>query len=495
MSSQPITTGDCAPSDTYNPKKNLVGQLKRRCTAFGELCDPVREELKDIDEILQTYSKYPIIPFFDLSDANLRLFKKLKDLSPSKGGIQKSIADYVLGGMLSVQRRTRPGFVLPDDDLSVTDVSVFNKMIDFIESLNPEFDGAKLLEEMRGSNENLDTYGNMFIKADFVEVAGERRVYIENIDAEKFRYHATQEGEPKIGIISAQWDDYYLQKYTPTFVNIYPYVTDYGNGVQSTIIHVKNKVTGRDWYGQPQSISSLFWQYMELQLGQFTTEGYANDFIARAFIEITSDKELDDDGLPVDDYATELDELNEAFEMTFTNQAIDKKRVILRVKLPGDEQATIHEFRQDMSHQFHVAMAAEAERQIIKAHNWHSVLMGMPTPGKLGTQNEFSEVFKQKYHTVIAPRQRLLLEPYNILLRMAAEYLGESVMKDYSLALGNLFKDVLSSDNDNSNDDGNAVDQDALELQQQIQQVENTLLLQLNTMKNNFERALSNLKK
>src|SRR5690606_3721435 len=141
-------------------------------------------------------------------------------------------------------------------------------------------------------------------------------------------------------------------------------------------------------------------------------------------------------------------------ERTFTNQASRygerPKRYIIRRRLPDDTPATIHEFKANMDHQFHVGMGALAERQIIKAHNWHSGLLGSPTPGRLGQRQEFADVHKQKYHSVIRQWQERSLRPI-IQAMQAAEQLREGRMDvtlRLSLGLFNLYEEYLQTEKD-----------------------------------------------
>jgi hypothetical protein len=308
----------------------------------------------------------------------------------------------------------------------------------FVESLNPEMTFEGLLNDATSIYENLKTYGNAFYRIDAVTVAGQTFFYFESVDAEKCRFFATERNQDKILVISPEWTSMYMQQYPPEFLDVYPNWSDYGNGHKSTIIHLKNKVVGRDWYGLPDSFGALYWQYLETQQGQHGTEGYANDFTPRIFIEITAEP---DDG--------DEDGFDQAMEETFTYQASRygnrPKRFITRRRLPDDDPATVHEFKSNTDHQFHTGMAALAEREILKCHNWHSVLLGAPTPGRIGQNEEFKEVYKQKYNSVIRQWQERSLRPI-IQAMQACEKMrdgGMNVTNRLSLGLFNLYSEYL----------------------------------------------------
>ena len=108
----------------------------------------------------------------------------------------------------------------------------------------------------------------------------------------------------------------------------------------------------------------------------------------------------------------------------------------------------VHEFKSNTDHQYHTSMSALAEREVLKTHNWHSVLLGAPTPGRIGQNEEFKEVYKQKYNSVIRQWQERSLRPI-IQGLQACEMLMTGrldVTSQYSLGLFNLYDEYLKSD-------------------------------------------------
>lgn len=420
---------ECKTCDDDQPvKKRLFKGSKRNAGCFGAVCDPVADEIKVLSKEGLAYDQYSIIPFFDSGDATLRFFRKMKDYSPTHGGVIESIKNYVLGGELTVAKKKVSGFRSKNKgEVSESDEARF---IEFIENLHPNVDGSTLLDEVSGSYENWKTYGNIIIRVDIDFIAGESFSQITSIDCEDARYHYTEAGEDKIMLISQCWDKAHLDKNPPDFVGVYPAYTENEDGSISTIIHHKNKVVGRDWYGQPGSISSLYFQYMELQLGQFATQGYSNEFTPKVFFETSGDPE---------DEFDDLEEFNKAIEATFTNNG-SKKRIIHRRKLNSDSPANVVQFDANTDHEFHIGMAAEAERQIIKSHNWSKILMGIPTTGKLGNENERESILDDKHKNVIRPIQKCLMTPYNKALVFIEEMTnGSDVTSTMSLDLANLY--------------------------------------------------------
>ena len=453
---EPIEINCDTCDDNISPKRLM--SKRRASKSFGDVTDPIEEELRDPDRASMIYAQIPIIPFFDNSDATLRVMRRMRELSPTHSSCISNVKEYVFGGELTIRKYVEPGMAFDSaNDQGISDTEQ-KEYVDFIKSLNPSITFGQLLEVAKGIYENLKTYGNAFLRIDAVKVAGQWFFYFESVDAEKCRYYATERNQPKILVISPEWTAKYIAKNPPEFVSTFPNWSDFENGTMTTIIHIKNAVVGRDWYGLPESFGSLYWQYMEVQQGQHGTSGYANDFIARVFFEITAEPEKDGDE----------DGFDDAVERTFTNRANEfgdnPRRFIIRRKLPDDDAATVHEFKANTEHEYHVNMGSHAERQIIKSHNWHSLLMGTPTAGKLGQSQEFKEVFRQYFNNVIRPWQERCIRPL-IEAIQACEFLRDGkkdISTRLSLGLFNLYEEYLKNPdpatqdaNANSNANGN----------------------------------------
>lgn len=433
---------DCEPCEagTPNPKQTMRNG-RRSSGAFGDVTDPIAEEMRDIDRARMVYAQIPIVPFFDDSDATLKVLRRMRELSPTHSGCVSSQQWYMFGGELTTRRYVEPGMAFDTESEDVTDAEKM-EFISFVKGLSPEMTLEHVLNVAKDIDDNLETYGNAFLRLDAVRIGGKEYYYIENVDAEKCRYYATQPRQPKIVVISPEWTSEFITKYPPEFVSHYPEWSDYGNGVRSSIIHIKTTARARDWYGLPISFGSLYWQYLEVQQGQHGTQGYANDFIARVFFEITAEPETDSDE----------DNFDDAVKRTFTNQASRygnaPKRYIIRRRLPDDTPATVHEFKANTEHEYHESMGAQAERQIIKTHGWHSLLMGMPTAGKLSNSSEFKEVYRVYYNNRIRPKQETALRPI-ITAFQAFETMQRGKMDvtaRLSLGLYNLYSDYLTTE-------------------------------------------------
>lgn len=435
--------GHCGNSEPYNIKTDgaKFARAQRRSKTLGTYGDPVADEIKSLTAVGMNYQGFSVIPFLDGGDATLHFLRKMRELSPTQGACHNNIKDYVMGGQFYATPRKEPGFSHPEEFDVAASVADHNYLIDFIKNLNPEMTGQKFVETGESIFDNYKGNGQGWLKVEFITVADVRHVYFENIDAEKGKYMNPNEYDSLTGsntlLISSSGftntPDEQLE-----LIDEYPAQTDYGNGRIATVIPYKRKAPGRDWYGLPDHLASLYFQFLEVQNGEYITEGYANRWTGKVFFETVMDDESEDDG---DNFVSEI-------EYLFTNKG-EGRRFLLRNRLVSDEATSVHEFKDESTHESHSSYANIAERQIIKSNNWSSILMSIPQPGKLGNSQEFTDIFKIKYSTVIKPLQKKVCDVLNTALFLAAEFKGDKKAASLSVMLNNLFADLLKTETEN----------------------------------------------
>lgn len=421
---------DCEDS-TVSPKRIMAHTAKNRVQFMDELIDPIGEEIKDPDAIGVSYAMLPLVPFFQGNDSFLRFLNRLRLVSPTHGSIIESIREHTLGKGFVLNYRREPGFVRKGDTEEVSDAE-FNRYVEWLRQWGR---GDELLSEIANLIQNYLSSGNAYLEVVLSEVAGERYASIYSHDFMQCRYIATRPGEDKIVALSKAWDWGYLTKYPPELVNVYPNFTQMEDGTLRTIIHLKNREAGYQWYGLPPSISALYHMYMEYQQGDYTVDALANRFVGDVFMELEGDPEVDEEENP--DFRRRL-------ESQHTNRG-KRSRVVLRFRPPGSSDAVIHEFEHNTDHEYQEFISENSERQIMKAHGWHTVLLGVPQPGRLGNQSEFKDIYQVKYKTIIQPLQRRVMDAVNRAVDLVAEFFERDDVMEFSLGLSNLFQDMLES--------------------------------------------------
>lgn len=442
------SVADCKECETppYNPKTDN-SHYGRTCYGFDDTCSPIEDEIKNTDQLKLTYTNYPLVPLTKGSDRIFEILLKHKTYSPTHAACIKAQKDYVISE-LEVNKRKRAGFRRKNElDETVTSEQE-DSFFDFVESLNPDFDASMLTDEMGEFFSNFKTCGNAYLKVTLMQVAGVKTCYIENVDADYCRYWADDiDTSEEIMMISPSWDQTYLHKHEPEFVSVFPNFTEDTSDpnvvVFTTIMHCKNKVETRDWYGLPDSIGSFWHQRLEVQIGEYTTKGYANEWTAKTLIETASDVSGQD---PAGDFSKILGQ-------NFTNKGKGKKYIV-RNRMPEDGEMKVHELSQDNGWEGRKNDAQLAKMEIIKTHNWHEKFLGISTAGSLGQSGEREQIFKELYYNVIQPYQKKILVPFNKALMIAAEWLevtgenGGSITDGFSVGFYNRHKDMLIAKED-----------------------------------------------
>lgn len=453
---------------TDNNPKAIAAQLAQGNTGlFEAVADPVRAEVRKAMEQRKMLHQQPVVPFLDNGDVSLALITKLCKFSPTNAGVLRDVRHFVIGGQFDVNQRKVSGFARRTQAAaSVTD----DEFQDYTTWLSTWIDPAHLQRTWAKVFDNWAQYGNGFVEVVFRKVGNARKVDIYNHDADRCLYLATDDGDPKVILISPFW--YHTTNYgtEAQAVPLWPQMVQHEDGSLRTMLHIKQEVPGREWYGESYWLSCLYYAYMELQSGQYNVEGFQNGFTGQVFFETyegysggmgeetpPNNYQLDAEG----NYAVGPQGFYSKVVQFFTRNG-DKKRSVMHRNAAADSKQTfVHQFKPNTDHQFHEATARLAEAQIIKAHNWHPSLMGVQVPGKLGASQEFETAFKTKFFTVIKPMQDFMTDPLNQIVAMAADWMGgegPEIVKNYSLGYKNIYWDMLveSGEKDETAETGNS---------------------------------------
>lgn len=415
-------------SSGFNPKTDNLQY--GGVSALASVYNPIAEEIRDPDNYRYTFAGglYSYIPYLDRGDATFKFFERMGRLSPTHGSCIKNIRTFAFGGGLVVNRKS-DGF----SDFEKTVVSDAEKTIfrDWVKSWTDTNNLLLTAEKIYGS---FKTWGGSWLECIVTTVAGQKYITYKNHDYDRGRFYADPDSEnlTKYVLISPSFSPLFLSKNPPQIVPVYPAFTNEVNGVKRTIIHLKNETVGRTWYGEPDSVMALYFEYLEYQLGRYTVEGYNLDWVAKVFFETFGDAE--------DTVAKAM--FDEAIMQCFTNQGTRKKSVMHKRSQVDAEPTKVHEFSANTNEKFHESMSNIAAEQIYKAHDWHP-MFSQKTAGSMGNSQEFREVFKMKYYTVIKPVQDKIFTAINTVLAIAEKELGYDNAAGLALGCDSLFMNLL----------------------------------------------------
>lgn len=428
-----------------NPKE-ILRQLygKGRASAFESVTNPIGQEIRDLERYRKFNAYlYPLMPFMADGDANIALLQKMRNLSPTHGGIIGNIKRFVLGSGLEVEKRLPTGWKLRPEQETQTTEEEFFAFSQFLEDTGVT--GLALREALERMYENYKPYGNAYLELVLTRVEGRPYARIHAHDADTVRYLITEDLRPRILAISPKWDYEYLYRYPPDFVPLYPQMLEEGD-TQRTMFHLKDIVSGYNWYGLPDWLSSLYFAYGEIQQGQFYTEEFANDFVGKVFLEYESVDTTLDEYSPEEISGEDVEFANAVREVfTRGGKGNKKSSVLLRAKLPDSDETKVHEFKIQTNEKQQQLISEINEKQLFKSHQWHPALM-LAISGQLGLSKELYELIRYKQKTVVEPIQAKLTEVLNQAILAICEFAENSEMQQYRLSLSNLFEEMLQDD-------------------------------------------------
>lgn len=416
---------------------------------------PIAGEIKDTDGISRLFSTYRVVPFFGTNEASsdsfLQFLVKLSEISPTVAGCIQSRRDFVASG-IELHKGQRAGFSnMPNNEAGTSDADIAAYQ-DFVDEVTGGEGMSRIKQIVERIHDNLDVCGNAFIEIAHTEVAG--RVYssINVYDATECRYLLTEEGEAKRLLVSPSFDLYYLSKYPPSVVPLFPEFQEV-KGAMRSIIHIKENAVGRRWYGLNKSISSLYYQYLEYSNPEYLVKETHNRFTGKVM--------FDYEVFP-DDSEEDLESMERDFANAFTPAGLSKS-YILSGRPAGAEPIAVTKFEANTNEKYHVAMARLSEDKITASFAWFVKLLYERNNSSL-SGDEMKSLFMIASQRV-KPRQDKIINAVNKALHACADAIGRPEVKEYNLRLASLyklmFKDELEAQKEsNQSNQSNSTPQD-----------------------------------
>ena len=399
------------------------------------LQSPLQNEFKDGD-FSNIRQLIDYVPFMDTGDATLRLLRELSELSPTQAACINSKIDYSTGGGLGFIKKVDSVFKRQSNKEAVITDSEHDEYAGF---LSETIDIETLLSKIQKQAKNQLVYGNSVVEIVLTSTAGYKGGSINVYDAAMFRYK--REGEKVItsqAYLSQRWDWGYISRNYNKVVeySMYPAFSEHEDGTLRSLIHIKDEALYRNWYGLPTGFSSIYFQFMEYQLGKYSTRGYENFWLPAAFIE-TYDTPLETDEERAADEAREM--INQLSNI-YTNRGDGTKLpVVFRSATVGSTPSSITQFSPQTHENFHVAMKEIAQSQILKAHGWHSSLLEK-TVGSIGSNSENADLAMITDKTVIKPFQNKILYSFQTAIKEIEKWVGYQNNAGLTIDLKSVFE-------------------------------------------------------
>jgi hypothetical protein len=188
---------------------------------------------------------------------------------------------------------------------------------------------------------------------------------------------------------------------------------------ERTIIHLKNSVSGYDYYGMPSNVSCLPQQILEYKVARFNMDNFDNNLVIGGMILLQG--------------SLTPEEAQKLGNNIIAQHSGDGKRgrYVILAGEAGIENTKLVPFERQKDGDF-IEFDKRIEQKIISANNWDALLAGIQQGGALGNggSGHLRSVFDIKYKTVIEPMQTYVIEKFLMpLLQICDAHMGTKFSK------------------------------------------------------------------
>lgn len=427
----------------YNPK--LDPRRKKKSRSAGSLFEtlnrrnPFLAQLRDGTEQKKFFEKYPFIPFAGDSKYSghslLQFFINIVPLSTTHGSCINRLEFLAFGGKMKIELRDDDLFDTGKEDVDPPAASAV-RFIDFIRSIKTNTENIKDLAT--GLFRDYKATGNAYLILTLTESMGVKEARINSVNPDEALYvKPTQKGEiVKYMAISSYWTDDYIKKNPPEVIPVFPYYSTSADGTKKTIFHIKN---GRGWYGRPDSIESVLYQYREYQDATYLIKSADNGFVGQVLIEVEGDDPESEGGIDESkDANAGFDSTASRLEENFTNKGDDPLSILFMERPYGSKAAFVKQFTPNTNENFYSVTGQMSRLNIIQSHQLTERLLGE------ANANGFSDTaFMQEFELlmpVLEAHQNRIEYYLNTAIDEFAKFAGITEFNDLYLAFQSPYK-------------------------------------------------------
>ena len=339
------------------------------------------------------------VRFFEQNDTFLKSLIACVNNSPTLRRIIADKTNMVTGdGFIPMQGRSDALLTTSKAAPANLSRARLNALEDHIQRVN--LHGQSLTEILAALAYDYDAFGNCF--AEIVTGPGVCYIYHVPVYMVGIRKAEPDQIIRSVGIYD-NWEEVPLSSEAGHYaskgfreVPIYPAFSDVEDGLQRSIIHLKQYAPGYFYWGLPEWVGAKMWAELEYLIQRFNVSKLENGFVPAGVLQFFGQMN-----------AQEAKDMLKAVESKFSGTGNNNKvfmQVVRDEKLKAQWQplAQIHdgEFMQLQE------LAASA---IVTANRWSKSLAGFATEGQLGTNQQIRQEMEYLQNTVIKQRQNLLL--------------------------------------------------------------------------------------
>lgn len=332
------------------------------------------------------------IPFLEPLDNFAQLLLEAKLLSPTQMACVSSKTQYCVG----------EGWYLKN-------VEVDQSLSSWAAIVNKK--GQTLNDILRSIFDNLYTAGNAYIEIVRGKVGSSKfvKVYVNSFLDCRLSMPDDHDIPTSIfkspefrrrGIWNMNRDEFVeIPLYTGSSIGEQWFIDEKGN--EHTIIHLKNEVSGYDYYGMPSSVSSLPQQILEYKAARYNIDNFDNNLVIGGVIVLQGNLSPE-----------EADKLGNKIVQQHAGDG-KRGRYVILTSQSGIENSKVMPFEKQRDGDF-IEFDKRMEEKIISANNWDGFLAGIHKQSGLGSGGSayIRSIFSIKNATVIQPMQAYVIEKF-----------------------------------------------------------------------------------
>ncbi len=331
------------------------------------------------------------VPFLEPLDNFAQLLLEAKLLSPTQMACINSKTQYSIGA----------GWYLKNTEVD-------ERLNTWAKSLNRK--GQTLNDILKAIFDNLHTVGNSFIEIIRGKIGSTKfiKVYVNSfLDC---RLSMPEDKEIPISVFKSPefrkqgiWnmrDNEFVEIPLYTGDSIESEWLKDDNGNEHTMLHLKNEVSGYDYYGMPSSIACLPQQILEYKAARYNIDNFDNNLVIGGVVLLQGNLSQD-----------EADKLGAKIVQQHAGDGKRGRYVVLSSQ-SGIDNSKIIPFDKERDGDF-IEFDKRIEEKIISANNWDAFLAGIHRQGSLSNGgNNYRSIFSIKNTTVIEPMQAYVMEKF-----------------------------------------------------------------------------------
>lgn len=366
------------------------------------------------------------IPFFVRRNDFGLLLTRLLEVSPTHRVCVYSKADRVVGNgfTLNVGSGNQVLVTKPKGEVKAPKDKTIISVNEWLKNINAE--GETGVDIVRKATINYDGFGGVWTEEIRGKADGKRFYHVNIIDAPKCLFKSPEKGDKgEVVYISPDWSPEYIQKYKPGALILNEWVKD--GDVERRLSYLRAYSPLRDIYGVPPAIAALLSQHLELEIPSHNLEKFYTDFMPKVFFQFFAPEGMTD---------AAKEKFYKDLENTYTRKGGKRRTIFAEVVQSKKLEANVHEFSKQTEDGEFLGLTDKTEGVIFKAHQWHPILSGVPTPAGLGNSALVMNIF-HTYETITTkPRQNIMLSRImNPAFQRAGEWLRQSDWTNHYLGL------------------------------------------------------------